>query len=785
MIRADATETVLAGTAQRAWTPRYSASHSRFYFERRDPNETSWTCTDGPRDWNCSEAQRVLVAAALGIAYATEEKRDHAPPSADIDSLRSPSCSPSRSPYANGSETSAPRRSPGFSTLSHTVTPSSQRGAAPADRDTAHLRNELHVVTAERDEIARRAAVDAFVAKQKFEAVQRAFSAKIAKYDADVERAAAVREAFTMQCEHEHATAAVAEARVAAAVRADVAERAARDAIARAEVAHTDELFELRMHFQTDIESRVAAAEASRAEDKLAHEKAIAAMADEYSELERSHAQAKARARKNEHERIARQTLTQRIAATAAHHDTAVAELEDSRAQAISRKDKELRSARHSECLEANELKAARYELRSARHSERLASNHWDNELKAMRHEHGEARASSARHRRAAEHLHTHATDAEAELLAKDAAIAEKDAELFAKDAAIAEKDAELFAKDAAIAEKDAAIAEQDADIAEQDAEIEQLQEEHAVWAAATGTSDDCAADDPEVKGALDAAAEVAARGRFDTASDTLVRLLGETPTSLSARDGKSVALAAAKYLHLLGHDDESIALLHRAATFDERDGGLQLKIARMLFDERDYAGAYDSYVAAQAALVGAPGVFGAPELSKMAMCAFKMGNLGRATGLGRQALTVDGEYAPAAKLLKQLRREREYHRRSGSMAAPLSDGAPPIAQRPEDVLRSRGAASRSASSFAWKRDADPRRVMARTAQGGCSRCELMKHDVTALKEKLLKAQTAQGGCSRCEIMRDNVTALEEKLLKANMRAKAVELLLRKSRKIG
>ena len=53
----------------RRWTPRFDETIARYYFERRNPGETAWVCPDPPSAWNCSDAERALVAAALGLKW--------------------------------------------------------------------------------------------------------------------------------------------------------------------------------------------------------------------------------------------------------------------------------------------------------------------------------------------------------------------------------------------------------------------------------------------------------------------------------------------------------------------------------------------------------------------------------------------------------------------------------------------------------------------------------------------------------------------------------------------
>ena len=283
---------------------------------------------------------------------------------------------------------------------------------------------------------------------------------------------------------------------------------------------------------------------------------------------------------------------------------------------------------------------------------------------------------------------------------------------------------------------------------------------------AAAGASLPRSADEVELT--LEAAALDAEAGQYGRASETLVRLIDGSSIACSTADGKKVALAAAKYLHLQGRDEKSIQMLHRAAKFDERDGGLQLKIAGMMFEERDYAGALPFFTTAKTlvlarrssmsavqAQVDSVQVFGALELSQMALCAFKMGNIDDATGLCRQALDVDGEYRTAKTLLKTCKSAKRTSRPladSPEASEPIPDrfrtASLSLSARPSPS--SRRTKQRSQSSFAWRR---------RPSRGGGGGGD----------------QPKIGGCARCALTQHDVAALRAKLVEANMRAKAAE----------
>ena len=267
-----ATARVDSTAAVHAWTPRYSPQHKRYYFERRSPTpETSWTCADAPREWNCSEQERTLVAATLGIPHAAAGVGGKTPLHV-LERLRASSRSPSaESPFANGSPASGVDRTP-----PHKSTSSPRRPETPGEGERSALYAALQAIQVARDELARQGVIDAYAAKQQLSiahdvkkalerrsaaelaALTKQYNAEIEAHDAEVERFMAHRAAMAAErvamfgVVRAEAAADVAEARASAATSA-----------ARAEKVHMDEVFEMRMHFKADVEARVEAARAS------------------------------------------------------------------------------------------------------------------------------------------------------------------------------------------------------------------------------------------------------------------------------------------------------------------------------------------------------------------------------------------------------------------------------------------------------------------------------------------------------------------------------------------
>ena len=415
-------ESAEAGATTRAWTPRWSAAHSRYYFERRDPPETSWTCVDAPEEWNCSEQERVVVAAMNGLAYQAAETIVGVATTTPrvLERLHASSRSPyDGSPFANGSPVSAAAY---VSTPPHkSMTSSPRRRETPGEGERSALYAALQRMKVARDELARQAVIDAYEAKQalstahaakkalerrcaaELAALTKQYNAEIEAHDAEVERFMAHRAAMaaervaTLGVVRAEAAADVAEARAGAATSVAAAQQAARGAIEQAEVVHTDEAIAMRVQFQADVAAARTENKVALADEKMAHNKAIARMAEDYAALENSIAE------ENE-----RRTATR---ARAARH-----------------------ALKQAEAVKAKATASHHAELQKLKQS--MAASHRA-ELEAEREMHVKVRGTNERHRRAAEHLHRHAKltkaladDQAAEIAAKDAEIKQLRAEL-------------------------------------------------------------------------------------------------------------------------------------------------------------------------------------------------------------------------------------------------------------------------------------------------------------------------------------------------------------------
>ena len=369
-----------ATAAVHAWTPRYSPQHKRYYFERRSPTpETSWTCADAPREWNCSEQERTLVAATLGIPHAAAGVGGKTPLHV-LERLRASSRSPSaESPFANGSPASGVDRTP-----PHKSTSSPRRPETPGEGERSALYAALQAIQVARDELARQGVIDAYAAKQQLsiahdvkKALERRSAAELAaltkQYNAEIEAHDAEVACFTahravlaadraeidiVRAEaaadvaeaRSSAATSVAAARASAAASTAAAQQATRNGIARAREVHIEELFEMRTHFKAEAEARAEA-----------HERAIARMVEDYSSLEDSHAQVQSR--RNETEDAHRRSVEDDVAKLTASHEAKLEAEATAHAKSRASDARRHRAAQHVRSDQKEEIAAQSAEI--------------------------------------------------------------------------------------------------------------------------------------------------------------------------------------------------------------------------------------------------------------------------------------------------------------------------------------------------------------------------------------------------------------------------------------